>query len=66
MSTIVSTSGEGRPFMNKLNSGKCLGAADNAMMERSCSGGGTQEPQIRVDAANVMGLRSKGRRIRAG
>lgn len=47
--------------MNKSNSGNCLGAADNAMMKRSCSSGGTQEPQIRVYAANVMGLRSKGR-----
>lgn len=52
--------------MNKSNPGNCLGTADNAMMVISCASGGTQEPRIRVDAANVVGLRSKGRRIRAG
>ena len=46
--------------MNKSNPGNCLGTADNAMMAMSCASGGTQEPRIRVDAANVVGLRSKG------
>ena len=36
------------------------------MMEMSYSSGGTREPRIRVVAANVVGLRSRSLRIRAG
>ena len=64
-STTVSSPGKGTPFMNKWKPEDYTGAADNAMVKMSCSSGGTKKPRIRVGAANVMGLRGKGQRIRA-